>query len=174
VQPYFAYGSNLHPHRLADRLGAVSLIGVVRLANTRLLFDKVGRDHSGKCNLELNVTESEVWGALYELTEEQFATLDQHESRGHGYARESVSVSTNGDTVIADTYIAMPEFRDGNLQPFSWYRDLVLAGARHHQFPPDYCRHLEDTTVISDPDRERRAHWHAFAQALLDNPTRIT
>lgn len=49
---YFAYGSNLHPIRLEDRLGKVKLYGIGKLNYTEIHFHKTGCDSSGKATIE--------------------------------------------------------------------------------------------------------------------------
>ena len=47
---YFAYGSNLHPERLRERVPSAESLGVARLEAHVLRFHKRGRDGSGKCD----------------------------------------------------------------------------------------------------------------------------
>jgi hypothetical protein len=89
---YFAYGSNLHPVRLADRIGPAGLLGTATLPATRLAFNKLGRDGSGKGNLQLGQSDHQVCGAVYGMSPGQMEQLDRFESRGAGYERHSLSV----------------------------------------------------------------------------------
>lgn len=166
MQLYFAFGSNLHPRRLADRVGRVACQGRARLDDACLCFDKIGQDGSGKGNLDLAGSKESVWGAVYELTREQFEVLDEFEALGRGYERASVRVRLERRRVDAITYVAMEEYRDPQLQPYTWYQDLILAGARYHEFPTAYRERLERVDAVLDPDPERHAHWHAFARDL--------
>jgi hypothetical protein len=45
---------------------------------------------------------------------------------------------------------------DASLKPYHWYKQLVLAGARYHQFPESYISYLEEVESINDPDNTRR------------------
>ena len=97
---YFAYGSNLHPARLAARVGRVPVVGTGVCAGRRLAFHKVGQDGTGKCDVP-RVAEARVYGALYELGPAEWRQLDGIEGLGAGYEREVVSVLTEGSEVEA-------------------------------------------------------------------------
>jgi hypothetical protein len=53
---------------------------------------------------------------------------------------------------------------DGRLLPFSWYKRLVMEGARGQGLPPDYLAMLEGTGAWEDPDRQR----HQSEIAVVD------
>ena len=57
---------------------------------------------------------------------------------------------------MVDTYIADATAIDDNLQPYSWYKDFVLAGAEEHQLPSEYVENrVRAVHAIRDPDLER-------------------
>ncbi len=47
---------------------------------------------------------------------------------------------------------------DSALKPYTWYRELVVAGAREHGLPHEYVQSLQVAAAVEDPDRERHAH----------------
>jgi gamma-glutamylcyclotransferase len=165
VSVYFAYGSNLHPDRLGERLGRVECLGVGRLVDWRLTFEKEGCDGSGKCDVVPDADGFSVWGALYKLSLEQFTVLDEFE--GRGYERRRITVEGEAGAVSTETYVAVPALRKSGLWPFDWYRDLVLAGALHHGFEAGYCEAIEQTVAVPDPDAVRGLRWTRFARKLL-------
>jgi hypothetical protein len=60
--------------------------------------------------------------------------LDDAEGLGSGYHEEIVHVlSPKGGEVVVCTYIADASFIDDSLQPYSWYKNFVLAGAEEHR-----------------------------------------
>ena len=42
-----------------------------------------------------------------------------------------------------------------NLEPYHWYKNVVLAGARKHQFPTEYLEKIADVPSKSDPQDSR-------------------
>lgn len=158
---YFAYGSNLHPARLAARLAAPRLLGTTRLDAHVLRFHKRGRDGSGKCSIAPG--RGRVHGALYALDAADKHTLDHIEGVGAGYASIVIELPGVGP---ASTYVAMDDAIDDTLQPFDWYLALVIAGARFQRFPAAYLRALGAIAARPDPD-PARAQEHAQLLATL-------
>ena len=150
VLPYFAYGSNLHPARLAARLAAPRLLGTARLESHDLRFHKRGRDGSGKCSIVPG--NGCVHGAVYALDTADQRALDHIEGVGAGYASIVIELPGVGP---ASTYVATADAIDDTLQPFDWYLGLVVAGARFQRFPGVYLRALGAISARPDPDPAR-------------------
>ena len=157
VRLYFAYGSNLHPLRLADRLSTVVVEGIGSVPGRRLAFHKHGKDGSGKCDAARAGESERVFGALFVLGPIQWQKLCRIEGVGAGYESRPVSVDTEAGRVSALTFIAQPEHVDPALSPFDWYRALVVEGARSHGFPNDYIERIDGVHSVADPDSKRAA-----------------
>jgi hypothetical protein len=155
---YFAYGSNLYPPRLSARAPSARALGKAVLDAHALLFHKLGRDGSGKCDAyRSGDPRDRVHGAVYRLAEADRGALDRAESRGVGYDACTVSVWHRGKQVTVWTYRALPQAIAPELIPFDWYLELVLAGARLHRLPATYVARLEGVRARPDPSR-LRAH----------------
>ena len=150
---YLAYGSNLLPARLQARIGAVDTLATVPLQGWAIDFSKRGADGSGKCTLN-PVASGRAYGVIYAIPAETVPTLDRIEGVGHGYATAWLDLP---DYARCYVYLAEDHYQDSRLQPFDWYKALVLSGARHHGFPGDYIEALEAVSAIVNPDAERRA-----------------
>ncbi len=159
---YFAYGSNLHPFRLQERVPSARLLGLARLADHKLIYGKRGIDGSGKCTTTFarGVT-SCVIGALFALRADELGALDAAE--GPAYGRKTTVFSLGGSDLAGFYYEAHDYSVDSDLLPFDWYRDLVVAGARFHKMPAAYVAALENVPTLRDPNQDR----HAQMQALL-------
>ena len=151
--PYLAYGSNLHPQRLRARVGAPLAARTVRLAGWSLRFHKRSRDGSGKCDI-VPAGNQHIYGVIYSLTRAAKERLDDIEGVGFGYDITELRVPGVGTVT---TYRAHDHAIDGGLSPYSWYHQLVLAGARHHGFPASYLDDLNGITTLEDPDRRRHS-----------------
>ena len=99
---YFAYGSNLKLSRMRERVPSAHAEGAARLAGYRLVWDKRGRDGTGKANLRPHAS-SEVWGVVYQLDARAWVSLDAHES---GYERLDVQISLQDEGLLAQTYLS--------------------------------------------------------------------
>lgn len=153
---YFAYGSNMSLARLAQRVPSAVRLGTGYLEGHALKFHKVGADGSGKCDACFTGADVRVYGALFRIDSAHKAALDRVEGLGIGYTEKEVDiVCLNGRSMRAFTYCAIRT--EPALQPYSWYLNHVLVGARESGLPADYIRHLEAVAGIDDEDRERDA-----------------
>ncbi|MBD3617240.1 MAG: gamma-glutamylcyclotransferase [Gracilimonas sp.] len=154
---YFAYGSNLHPIRLEDRLGKVDFHGIGKLSYTEIHFHKTGSDGSGKATIESSSERSKyVLGAMYELSKSQEKLLDKFESLGFGYNKLIVEVELEkGEEITCFTYQGMREYVDYTCQPFHWYKQLVAQGSRFLGFPSEYTNFIENIDSIADLNKKR-------------------
>jgi len=165
---YFAYGSNLHPVRLTERVPSAKLVGKVELAHHDLAFHKQSHDGSGKCNLLKTGAASDlVHGAIYELDPEHKDVLDQYEGKGFGYMDNSINVHHQGRNYSCFTYLAQPSHIVDHLQPYHWYKKLVLMGARYLQFPHSYVSSIESVKSIDDPNENRRNEHDVLIKKIL-------
>lgn len=163
---YLAYGSNLHPTRLAERAPSACLAGTAVIAGWRLHFHKRSFvDRSGKAAIEPAAgTTARIHAAVFTLDEDDEAALDRFEGLGFGYEKTVLDVPGIGP---AFTYVAAADAIDRRLRPFGWYRALVAAGARFHGFPASYLALIEAVPVVDDADREREARHHDLLARCL-------
>jgi hypothetical protein len=149
---YLAYGSNLLPARLRARLQSIRVLGAAALPGWQLHFHKRGADGSGKCNL-VQTPGGVAYGAVYELSLEAKAQLDEIEGLGKGYRDAVLMLADHGE---AHVYLAEPAHIDDALIPYDWYHAFVLAGGRHHGFPARYLERIAVIPVDIDPNERRR------------------
>ncbi|MBN1956944.1 MAG: gamma-glutamylcyclotransferase [Desulfuromonadales bacterium] len=154
---YFAYGSNMSVRRLRARVSSAAPLCSAVLDHHRLLFHKVGRDGSGKCDaFATGQPADQVFGIIYRLAEEDKNILDTIEGLGHGYAeKEVVVVTPEGQPMNVMLYVAT--HIDAALKPFHWYREHVLRGAQENALPTDYVHSIQSVESVSDPMNDRQA-----------------
>jgi len=152
---YFAYGSNLLFERLRERVPSTKIVGMGFINRFVLQFYKRSIDGSGKCTIIPTSNEQDrVYGMITVMDEADKPRLDRAEGLGHGYYQHRIEVKTPHGTESAFTYVA--EHVDETLQPYTWYRDLVVAGAVQNNFPEGYVARLEriEADVDSNQGRE--------------------
>lgn len=145
---YIAYGSNLVIERISNRIGKIKVVGTSALPGWYLCFNKLGQDGSGKCNL-IKYSSATAYGAIYEISDVQKVLLNDFEK---GYKTISMAVPGFGKCF---TYTAKNSIVEKCVPPFTWYKKLVLIGAKRHQFPLSYIKYLEGIAACPDPDQER-------------------
>ncbi len=148
---YAAYGSNLHPERLRERIRSATLRGTSFLRKYTLQFHKRGQDQSAKCGFTDCGQGLHV--AVYEVDAADRPVLDAIEGVGKGYHVDEISIPGFGNCF---TYVASGTHIDEVLRPFDWYREMVLLGCLRHAFPAPYCARIAALPVIEDPDPVRR------------------
>lgn len=154
-----AYGSNLHPFRLTQRVPSAKAIGVVPMQGKRLAFHKRSDDGSGKCLFyEAGGAENMMFGVAYEIDAAEKPLLDELEGLGKGYNEQQVSFPLNGVTRQGLVYVAASTHISATLVPYTWYKDMVVLGARYHQLPADYVAKIEVVASIPDPNPRRAAN----------------
>ncbi len=115
-------------------------------------------DGSGKCSiLRSSASGSVVHGVLYRLPLTSKPQLDQVEGLGVGYIEETVQVYGEASVSEALTYVASLNHIDDSLQPYSWYKRLVVAGAAAQGLPPEYVDSLRSVESRLDLNVERAA-----------------
>lgn len=146
---YFAYGSNMDPAQMIERLKSEILprAAAASLKGYCLCFNKKKRDKHGVgyANIIPNVG-SVVYGMLYDLTEKDLRKLDEYEP---GYERGDVKVTSCKEYVSAVTYIAC-KVNDG-LRPECKYIKHLLAGRKY--LPDDYFDFLIKEPVFEDKEK---------------------
>jgi gamma-glutamylcyclotransferase (GGCT)/AIG2-like uncharacterized protein YtfP len=144
---YFAYGSNMDWPQMQRRCSSAKFVCVARLANYRFAIARHSRlRNCGTANI-CPESGTEVWGVVYDISDQDFATLDGFED---GYRRETAFVQAlnNGDHPL-EVLVYMAEKENGVPLPNPAYKRHIIDGARHWQLPQDYCAMLEKIEVAS-------------------------
>jgi len=166
---YFAYGSNLHPMRLMERVPSAKLVGVIELSEHSLTFHKKSDDGSSKCNLLQTGVETDfVHGAIYEVEPEHKSELDRFEGIGYGYIDNQINLQHQGQEYTCFTYIAQRSHIFDHLKPYHWYKKLVVLGARYLQLPGSYISSIESVESVEDPDGKRREEMDTLIDKIVN------
>ncbi|MEO0974224.1 MAG: gamma-glutamylcyclotransferase family protein [Pseudomonadota bacterium] len=166
---YFAYGSNMHPERLRQRVPSREVIATSVLSGFRLTFHKRGGDGSGKCAVLPAEASAAVHGVIYRMSPSHRPALDLAENtHGGGYVATEVAVDApDGRRFEAFTYVPPSNQIDASLKPFDWYKAFVVEGARHHGLPQDYLDELLGIHAIADQNAARAALNRKILAALM-------
>jgi len=140
---YFAYGSNMEHNQMTTRCGTgYKFISNVYLKNYEFRYDGYSVQRKGAVANVINATKKEVWGGLFEISQQCLSQLDKYEgfhgkgSPNNSYDREAMEVH---DTA-GKAYVAFVYFRTGKKEgkPSNDYRDAVLRGAHDCDLPEKY------------------------------------
>jgi len=146
--------------RLRGRIGSANNPSPYALRNYRLHFHKRSCDGSAKCNIvETNLESDVVHGVLFDVGTSDVPILDKCEGAGAGYQRKLLTSDTFA-------YIADSRYIDESFYPYTWYIDLVVAGAEEHSLPETYVAWLKTIRSVPDPEPNRKARIEAIS--ILD------
>lgn len=161
---YFAYGSNMFTRRLRARAPSALVVGAGFVEGHHIWFDKVGADGSGKCDIRASSNPADrVHGVLFSIDVRDRSRLEQAEGLGGGYRNHETQVTNKAGVSTAVLYLAVDT--NPQLQPYDWYKEIVIAGAVEHALPADYVESLRAVGSYPDPDADRSAKNKALLEA---------
>jgi gamma-glutamylcyclotransferase (GGCT)/AIG2-like uncharacterized protein YtfP len=144
---YFAYGSNMDWHQMQRRCPSAQFVCVARLADYCFAIARHSRLRScGTANI-FAARGSEVWGVVYDISEEDLTTLDGFED---GYRKEKAFVSAldDGDRPL-EVIVYIAEKENDVPLPNAAYKQHIMDGARYWHLPQEYCDLLEKIEVAA-------------------------
>src|SRR5690606_1247885 len=110
-------------------------------------------DGSGKCDVVPADSDHVVRGVVYEISADEKEALDRAEGLGNGYGQGHATVILNGDALAVSIYFATTV--NPTLKPYTWYKALVVAGAKEYALPTSYIASLEAVEALQDSDHTR-------------------
>ena len=138
---YFAYGSNLNWAQMQRRCPSSRFICIARLPDYRFGITRHSRlRNCGTANV-VAAQGQEVWGAVYEVCDEELIVLDSFED---GYRRQILPVfGLNREEVPFNALVYVAELELDIPLPNAEYKRLILEGAKHWKLPALYLSLLE-------------------------------
>lgn len=130
---YFAYGSNMLPECLIERIGKFHTAFKAVFPRHKFIYNKKSIDGTAKANVESD-DDAEVHGVCFEIDESDLAILKKYEG---GYDQRNIEIVTdNGNITQAVTYISTST--DTSLIASEEYKNIVRKGAEHWGLSKSY------------------------------------
>jgi hypothetical protein len=175
---YLAYGEKMFSPQLLAVVPDAICLGVVKVMGYKICFhNRSVDDLSGKCNIvPVKNPACEVYGVLYDIQARDRYLLDKDQGLGYGNQEITLKVfpvkiqaptHSSGHGLFAFTYIAHKDNVFEDLVPFSWYKELVIRGAKEHALPPDYIHHLEQFSSTQDPNVHRANKQKRYLESMF-------
>jgi gamma-glutamylcyclotransferase (GGCT)/AIG2-like uncharacterized protein YtfP len=147
---YFAYGSNLNLKQIRDRTKNFNLKPkfIAFLPDYKLIFPRESnRQGGGVASIE-KAEGREVWGAVFELNEQEKSRIDVAEGYSpnrnkdqNSYNLEEIEVKKkDGSKIKVITYIAN---KKGSFFPSQQYMNKIINGAIECNLPKEYIEKLK-------------------------------
>jgi gamma-glutamylcyclotransferase len=141
---YFAYGSNMSLTVMTANCRRHRFLGVARLADHRLMFNRRSvRTGTGVADV-VPAKGTNVWGALYELDDEDLPAIDRKEGYDWAYTREPLAVQLcdDGSEHLALTYTVRRK-EPTEVRPSPEYLDGLINAGRELGLPEGYQQFLD-------------------------------
>jgi len=134
---FFLYADNLHPTQLKRRAPEHQFQMLATLPDHTIQFCRWSSQW--RCGLASVVPSpgEKVWGAIFEVTDEDVKLLDQFEDDVPQEAFRHVQVTVlneTGEKILVTTHAAAPI---GKFKPKDHYLDWVIKGLKHWKFPEE-------------------------------------
>jgi hypothetical protein len=137
---YFAFGANMSSAVLRRRRIEVLSREPARLRGYRLVFDLAGFPWVEPAFASIvRHPEHDVYGVLYQLTQEQVDRVDSYEGLAYSVIEVEVEGERSG-AMRSRTY--QTKWSTPGLRPSRRYLRLLCEGARENHLPPSYVREL--------------------------------
>jgi gamma-glutamylcyclotransferase len=134
---FFLYGDHLNPTQLKRRAPEHQFLMLATLPEHTIKFCRWSSQW--RCGLASVIPSpgEQVWGAIFELTEEDLKLMDRFEEDVPPSAFRQVQVtviSEAGEKIPVTTYAATPI---GKFKPKAHYLDWVMKGLKHWKLPEE-------------------------------------
>lgn len=144
---YFAYGSNMNPNRMADRVVDFEIVGLGILHDFELKFNKIAQNKKGIGYANVGWAPGKnVEGVIYQF--ENIALLDKHEGFPKHYNRKILDIMHNQSHLKTWVYIAQENQISNGLLPERSYMGHLLEGKEY--LSESYFEELKKVPVIDD------------------------
>jgi len=143
---YFAYGSNMDETQMGKRCSDSQLEGKALLPGYRLVFNRESSGWGcGVADIVLD-DQTEVWGLLYEVTDNDLKQLDYYEGAPKLYVRKKIKVlDASNNEINANTYEVVK--KNGFIPPSEEYLGILKKAAEKYGFPQKYKDYLKTIQV---------------------------
>ena len=142
---YFAYTSLIAPGQMSDAAPDAEFQFVAHLPETKLIFPYKNGDWKGALPSVLPEPGNTVWGAVFDIPEEQMSGLDVAEKE-QGRTRATMSaMDRSGKRHEVQVHVHEPNGKK-EYKPSANYMKIVVEGGRHWQLPAGWIAGLEEYT----------------------------
>ena len=143
---YFAYGEDMHPDIIGERVAAPYATGIARLDGFRLDFYGHTPRWDGGAETLVRDPREKVWGVLYKFDFDDAELLDgiwdtRLDGTGSHYHLPVEVALPDGTTAVALTFVLSERGR--YRPPSAEYVNLVAEAGRLHGLDRHYCERLQ-------------------------------
>ncbi len=140
---YFAYGSNMNQEQMNERCPESRLIGKAVLKDYKIAFTIFSPKRQCGCADVIPSKGSEVWGIMYEVTNNDLKNLDMAENHPDKYRRTTLFVFDDDNKKYSVEIYVVANKESDFIKPSDHYIGLMKKAAKNFSFPDKYRLELE-------------------------------
>jgi len=135
---YFAYGANMAEEEMKRHCINARFVSRARLPDNAFVYDNFSEEGAEGWGNIVSSPGKEVWGVLYEVSAEDFKSLEKKEGCPVYYQVRGARVVDDAGEIHKVSLFS----REGKCKgkPSERYHSLVLKGAHNRSLPADYIR----------------------------------
>lgn len=143
---YFAYGSNMCQKQMRERCPGSSFLFLGYLDNYEFLYDGFSKIRQCAVANVIVKEDSKVWGAVFEISENDRDELDQFEGYPKSYGRSVLTVKSDHSS----PHQAIVYHREGREKglPSEGYKNIIMEGASDSNLPLEYIEWLNSFDTL--------------------------
>ena len=144
---YFAYNARISPDEMKQTAPGAEFKFIAHLPEWGLEFPIANESWGGTLPVVTPEPGSTVWGAVYEVSKQDLAALDEIEAAEQRAAQTVEAMDRNGKRhqVIVHLLRGAPSTNgNGNGSPSSDYLRLMVSGSKHWSLPFGWIAGLEE------------------------------
>jgi len=147
---YFAYGSNLNEEQMRRRCSDSKPVGIATLKDYKLIFNGHSKGWNGGVADIKKESGKEVIGIIYEVSEKDLESLDEHEGV-HKKIYKRIIVEVTDDKGKKKEVVAYEKEEKGKMtKPSENYLDTIIKSARKNGFPKKYLKEIRENMEFDD------------------------
>jgi gamma-glutamylcyclotransferase (GGCT)/AIG2-like uncharacterized protein YtfP len=133
---YFAYGSNMNHEQMKKRCRNAKFIGRGYIENYNFVYDGYSFSRKGAVANIIPYEGDIVFGAIWEINEDDLKNLDKYEGYPNVYNRKLI-IAKDDNGLEYNVWVYLRESQ-GIGMPSKEYYDIVIKGAKECNLPEDY------------------------------------
>lgn len=132
---------------MKERCPSAKIVGKFILKNYKLAYTIYSTKRKCGCADVVKSNGDEVWGLVYEITQEDLVKLDGFEAHPIKYKRFTTSVKNElGEERVVEAYEVVEKSSE-QLIPSREYHGILINAAKKHDYPDLYQKFLASIKV---------------------------
>jgi hypothetical protein len=137
---YFSFGSNMDRDQMKKRTPSAEFVAIGHVPDHDLVFNRRGSYRPGGVASIVPCQGVDTYGVVWAVSPNELKKMDQIEDPKAYERVRKVVVTSNGDKLACNVYVAFPE---GEIAPDQEYLELVIHAAEAAGLPESWIARIK-------------------------------